>query len=127
MQKIILSLVAIVITMMAFKPTSNIIVKGKITDTHGNPVPFATIRISGSALGVSSDANGSYSISVKIGDVLEFSGTGYESQRATGNDTDGYRKEFVQLSQRATTLAKKADRQKLYAEDDDDVSLSTHK
>ena len=83
MQKIILSLAAIVFALMAFKPANNIIVKGRITDTSGNPVPFATIRISGSAIGVSSDANGSYSISVKEGDVLEFSGAGFESQRVT--------------------------------------------
>jgi len=47
------------------------------------------------------------------------------ASNATGTDAEGYRKEFIELVQKASTLAKKADRKKLYAEDDkDDLSSS---
>ena len=51
------------------------------------------------------------------------------SENAIGTDTEGYRKEFVQLVQKATTLAKKADRKKRNAntDDDDEESVSASK
>ena len=48
------------------------------------------------------------------------------ASNAIGTDAEGYRKEFVQLVQRATSLAKKADRKKLYEEEDDE-SVSSNK
>ncbi len=43
---------------------------------------------------------------------------------AIGTDAEGYRKEFIQLAQRAKSLVKKSDRKKLYTEEDDDETVS---
>ena len=59
----------------------NRVVSGKVTNTDGSPVAFATIKVRGTPTGLAADANGVYSIKVKDGDVLEISGTGYETQR----------------------------------------------
>lgn len=53
------------------------VVSGKVTDTEGNPVPFATIKIKGSNVGLSADATGAYSIKVKAGDILVISGASF--------------------------------------------------
>ena len=55
------------------------VVSGKVTDSDGNPVPFATVKIKNSKVGVSADQNGSYSINVKNGDVLEISGASFKT------------------------------------------------
>ncbi|WP_462250426.1 SusC/RagA family TonB-linked outer membrane protein [Ferruginibacter sp.] len=62
---------------MAFAQTR--VVTGKITDTEGNPVSFATITVKGSNVGLSADANGAYSIKVKAGDILVISGASFNS------------------------------------------------
>lgn len=50
------------------------------------------------------------------------------AQNAIGTDSEGYRKEFVQLVQKATTLAKKTDKKKTtIEEDEDEESLSSNK
>ncbi len=55
------------------------VVSGKVTDkSTGNPVPFATVKVKGSKLGLSADATGNFSIKVKDGDVLEISGSGFK-------------------------------------------------
>jgi TonB-linked SusC/RagA family outer membrane protein len=56
----------------------NRVVSGKITDIDGNPVSFATIKIKGSNLGLSADANGAYTIKVKTGDVLVISAASFK-------------------------------------------------
>jgi TonB-linked SusC/RagA family outer membrane protein len=55
------------------------VVSGKVTDMDGNPVPFATVKIKNSKVGVSADQNGYYSINVKNGDVLELSSAGLKT------------------------------------------------
>lgn len=62
---------------LAFAQTR--VVSGKVTDSDGNPVSFATIKIKGSSIGLSADANGAYSIKVKTGDVLEISGASFKT------------------------------------------------
>ena len=54
------------------------VVSGKVTDKDGNPVPFASVKVKGSKVGLSADATGAYFIKVKQGDVLEVSGTGFK-------------------------------------------------
>jgi TonB-linked SusC/RagA family outer membrane protein len=56
------------------------VVSGKVTDADGNPVSFATVKIKGSNVGLSADANGAYSIKVKTGDILEISGASFKTQ-----------------------------------------------
>lgn len=62
---------------LAFAQTR--VVSGKVTDTDGNPVAFATINIKGSNVGLSADANGAFSIKAKSGDILVISGTGFKA------------------------------------------------
>ncbi len=55
------------------------VVTGKVTDKDGANVPFATVKIKSTKSGTQADDNGSYSIKVKDGDILEISATGYKS------------------------------------------------
>ena len=43
------------------------VITGKVSDQMGQPVPFASIRIKGSKVGVSADANGAFSIHANKG------------------------------------------------------------
>lgn len=56
------------------------IIKGKVTDDVGRPLPGATITIEGTTRGVITDIDGSYSLEVKQGDRLLFSFIGYINQ-----------------------------------------------
>lgn len=55
------------------------VVSGKVTDKDGNTVPFASVKIKGSKTGVQADANGTYTIKVKDGDILEITATGFKA------------------------------------------------
>lgn len=57
-------------------------VAGRVTDSQtGNPMPGVNIIVKGSTIGVTTDANGNYSITVPNGNVaLVFSFIGYLSQ-----------------------------------------------
>lgn len=56
------------------------VVSGKVTDkSSGSPVPFASVKVKGTRLGLSADATGAFSIKVKDGDVLEISGSGFKT------------------------------------------------
>lgn len=62
---------------LAFAQTR--VVTGKVTDVEGNPVSFASIKIKGSPVGVSADANGAFSLKVKTGDVLVMSAASFKA------------------------------------------------
>src|SRR3954469_23996424 len=55
------------------------VITGKVSDQAGQPVPFTSIRIKGSKVGVSADANGAFSIHANRGDVLVLSGAGMQT------------------------------------------------
>ena len=55
-------------------------VSGTVSDNDGLPLPGATVVISETNSGVSTDFDGNYSIMVKVGDVLEISFVGYKTQ-----------------------------------------------
>lgn len=59
------------------------LVTGRITDQTGAAVPFATVHIKGSKLGVAADADGNFSIKAKAGEVLSISGTGFAAKEVT--------------------------------------------
>ena len=60
----------------------NITVKGTVTDAQtGDPVPGAGVVVSGTATGVVSDFDGTYSITVASDGVLIFSSIGYETMQ----------------------------------------------
>ncbi len=56
------------------------LIKGKVTDNDGKPLPGATITIVGTTRGVITDTDGSYSIEAEPRDKLVFSFVGMESQ-----------------------------------------------
>lgn len=65
-------------TSVAF--AQNIKVTGNVTDSStGDPVPFAAVHLDGTMTGVSTDADGQYSLTVPADGVLVFSSIGYEN------------------------------------------------
>jgi len=59
-------------------------VKGNITAAEdGLPIPGVSIVIKGTTTGTSTDFDGYYTIKAKLGDVLEFSYLGFQSQTVT--------------------------------------------
>ena len=55
-------------------------VKGKVTDaSDGSPVPFASVHLDGTMIGVSTDSDGSYAIPVPGDGTLIFSSIGYRT------------------------------------------------
>ena len=52
------------------------VVKGKVTDGSGLPLPGANVIIKGTQKGASTDFDGNYTINAAIGQVLVFSYTG---------------------------------------------------
>ncbi|WP_158618277.1 TonB-dependent receptor [Chitinophaga lutea] len=70
--------------------TADVVVKGKITDDKGQPVPGVTIQVKGTARGVTSNGNGEYSIEVPGPDaVLIVSSIGFNRKEVpvSGNAT----------------------------------------
>ncbi|MGZ5252985.1 MAG: SusC/RagA family TonB-linked outer membrane protein [Flavitalea sp.] len=63
-------------------------VTGRVTDSQGNPVPYATVTVRGGGQGTAADQNGQFSLSVKKGDVLVISGTELKTKTITVGDSD---------------------------------------
>ncbi|GGK46115.1 MULTISPECIES: SusC/RagA family TonB-linked outer membrane protein [Flavobacteriaceae] len=59
------------------------IIKGKVTDKEGSPLPGVNIIIKGTNKGVDTDFNGNYSIEANNGDVLIFSYVGMKQVNIT--------------------------------------------
>lgn len=56
-------------------------VSGRITNTSGQPVSFATVKIKGTNSGISADANGNFKLTVPYNaTTLEISGAGFQSR-----------------------------------------------
>ena len=66
------------------------VVKGKITDATGFPLPGANVIIKGTKKGTSTDTDGKYSISVSPGSILVISFTGSKSQEITVGGSSVY-------------------------------------
>ena len=61
-----------------------VMVTGKVTDSHGEPIPWANVYEKGTRNGATTDDDGKYSISVKSGDaVLVASFIGYQDKSLT--------------------------------------------
>ncbi|WP_411272994.1 SusC/RagA family TonB-linked outer membrane protein [Daejeonella sp.] len=63
----------------------NINVTGKVTDSDNLPLPGVSVKVSGSAQGTSTDANGNFTISVPTASSLVFTYIGYTSQTIAVN------------------------------------------
>jgi TonB-linked SusC/RagA family outer membrane protein len=76
--KIITTLLLLAASFCAY--AQNITVRGGVTDAAtGEPVPAASVVVSGTTIGVIADINGNYSISAPSGSTLVFSSIGYET------------------------------------------------
>lgn len=61
-------------------------IKGKVTDEAGLPIPGASLLIKGSNNGSTTDLDGAYSITAKTGDILVFTYLGYATiEQKVGN------------------------------------------
>ncbi len=76
----ILSLFVVFMLSGALAFSQSRVVTGRITNDKGAGVPNASIKASGSAVGTSTDADGSFSIRVATGTTLNVSSVGFESQ-----------------------------------------------
>src|SRR5690606_2152615 len=56
------------------------VIRGRVTDEKGEPLPGVNIVVKGTQLGTASDIDGNYSIQVSKGDVMVFSYLGGLSQ-----------------------------------------------
>lgn len=64
------------------------VVRGKVTDPGGNPIPGVNVILKGTTTGTSTESNGTYSIEANEGDVLQFSFIGFQPQEvAVGAQT----------------------------------------
>lgn len=61
------------------------LVKGKIVDESGAPLPGVTVLIVGTKKSTVTDIEGNYTIGAQIGDVLQFSYVGLKTKTATVN------------------------------------------
>ena len=55
-------------------------IRGKVLDPQGAPLPGASVSIKGTTMGSITDASGYYTLEAKEGDVLRFSFIGYREQ-----------------------------------------------
>ncbi|MBR2857582.1 MAG: SusC/RagA family TonB-linked outer membrane protein, partial [Bacteroidales bacterium] len=70
--------VAVLMSSVAF--AQNISVSGNVTDSsNGEPIPFASVHLEGTTIGVSTDSEGHYSLSVPHDGLLVFSSIGYRT------------------------------------------------
>jgi hypothetical protein len=67
--KIIISLFGFCL-FMALPLSAQVKISGKVTDEKNDPIEFATVRIAGTAIGVSTDTKGDYSLSVPERDTI---------------------------------------------------------
>lgn len=58
----------------------NVVLKGKVTDSVGEPLPGVGIVVSGTSSGTFTDFDGCYEISVSDGAILEFSYIGFRTE-----------------------------------------------
>ena len=81
MKLFLMVLSVLMMTSSAFAQAQNITVSGNVTDAaNGEPVPFASVHLQGTMTGVSTDADGHFSLSVPHDGVLVFSSIGYKTQ-----------------------------------------------
>ena len=71
--------------LMLFTITSGIFaqsgtISGTVTNNNGEPIPGVTVVVKGTTQGTITDTDGKYELSAEVGDVLEFSYVGMQTQ-----------------------------------------------
>ncbi|WP_161964239.1 SusC/RagA family TonB-linked outer membrane protein [Chitinophaga flava] len=81
---------------------SRLPVSGKITDDKGFPLPGVSIRIKGTTIGVTTDAQGNYTLNVPgYNSVLQCSSVGFEPKEVAVN---GQQTLYITLQQKSASL-----------------------
>ena len=80
MMKKIYKLVVLLLFCQTYLFAQNISVTGKVTDSDNLPLPGVSVKVSGSVQGTSTDANGSFTISVPGTGTLVFTSIGFTTQ-----------------------------------------------
>ena len=68
-------------TPLAASPQEDIVIKGRVVDEQGNPLPGVTIAVQGTTKGTISDVNGNFEVSAPEDAILDFSFKGYFAQQ----------------------------------------------
>jgi TonB-linked SusC/RagA family outer membrane protein len=71
-----LSLLAVLVLSGSLAFSQSAVVTGKVTDQGGQPVPFATVKVKGTKIGTSADAEGNFTIKASSTETLVITGTG---------------------------------------------------
>jgi TonB-dependent SusC/RagA subfamily outer membrane receptor len=79
----ILSLFTVLMLSAVLAFAQNRVITGKVVDEKNEPIPGASVRIKGSKSGVAADADGSFRINAKTGDVIVITGSGLEAKEVT--------------------------------------------
>lgn len=77
MRKIVLLMALLITSVIAFSQERS--VSGRVIDETGAPVPYATVRVSNSTVGVSADGEGRFTIRAVPGASLVVSAAGYST------------------------------------------------
>lgn len=86
----ILSLLAVLVLCSVFAFAQNRVITGQVKDDKGDPIPFASVTIKGSNKGTTTDANGSFRIEAKAGDVLVVSAVGSKPREIAVGSSNTY-------------------------------------
>ena len=63
-------------------------ISGTVTDENGEPIPGATVIVEGTNIGTVTDIDGNFNINAEVGNVIQISFIGYETQQiSVGNQT----------------------------------------
>lgn len=79
MKKFFLSAVAAMLTAVGFCAQAQHMVRGKVSDSDGLPIPGASVVILRTHLGTVTDDSGEFTVKCEKTDILEFSSMGYVS------------------------------------------------
>src|SRR5580765_4451832 len=96
-----LSLLAVLVLLGSLAFSQSKVVIGKVTDQAGQAVPFATVRVKGTKIGTSADAEGNFTIKAQSGQSLIVSGTGITEQEFPVSGETG----TFQVSRAASNLS----------------------
>lgn len=87
MRKLV-SLLAVLLFFVTITFAQTRSISGRVMDAGGKPAPFATVKIKGSAVGTSADAQGNFKINAQKGDVLIISAVNFNPQEITVEASD---------------------------------------
>ena len=80
-RRLILTLLTALTAIAASAQDNPLTVKGKVTDSSdGSPIPFVSVHIDGTMVGINADADGFYSITIPEDCTLIFSSIGYKTK-----------------------------------------------